>query len=1034
MNKQALSLAVFIAGAYPAASSALGLGDIQANSNLNQPFRATIPLSAAPADPSQIQVRLAPPEVFNRVGVARPEFLGSLRFQPTVRNGKPVILVSSDVPIQEPFVNFLLEVSWPQGKLLKEYSVMLDPPVLMQPGNAVEGGRAAVRAEPRAAGNVQRPTRRAAPAATPRAQQQAPRNRTYRVKPGDTLFKVASRLQQPGVSPDQMMMALFRANPNAFIDGNINNLRNGAVLKAPAAKEVNALSRAEARRQIRQQNAEWREMRQSLAGRTVPQQPVQDGNQKAAASGKPEVASSASSNTEKARLEVLGAKDGGAAKDAAVAAGGAGSAKLAELEKQLALANESVAARQKENEELKSRVADLESMLNKKNRLLELRDSQLAELQKKLSENGIQVPPLGNEPADQAAAAPAQPKPEQDLPTHVANATSQGGDTVLRADQTAQPAAASEPATGTATPPQQQASVPDAPKPFTPAGASTGTIPLKPPVEAPATPAQPEQPAIVPVAPADSAETKPAPAFADQADTGNKLLELLTSPLALQIGAGALALLGLLWLLARRRKTGEAEAKQIPSIEDENLRAVDSNELEGDLQLAEQRIRAAYGEDANPFGLEQEQTARPNTQVAASGSFAPQAFASESIISDDCLEEANVYIAYGLYQQAETELKKCIERKPEKLEYRHKLLECYFTANNREAFDMQAQQFASMEGANKAALWNDVITWGRKISPDNRLYQDAMPASGVAATVAAALGGVAAAVAAGGAAAHETKETVSSDTALPSVQPVAETKMEDSFNDLDLGDLDFDDLDLDKLLQDSSTETAKLEAAAGAEAVTADAGDLPLPTLATAAAKDDVEALPTVSTNAVPAGAEDDDFKLDFDFDELLRDQPSAAQAMALNGETPAVPQLDAAEDDGIFDFTDEVRVADAPAASAVEEAVPAMAAAPATNLNLHLDSKTGIERILPKDTFYAPLSDEDKNWLGDIDDALSFLDFPEEEIDLHEAHISTKLDLARAYLDMGDIEGARSTLEEVMVEGNDEQRREAEILLHQTG
>ncbi len=223
MNKQALSLAIFIAGAYPAASSALGLGDIESNSHLNQPLRATIDLlSAAPADASQIQVRLAPPDVFNRVGVARPDFLGSLRFTPTVQGGKPVILVSSDAPIQEPFVNFLLEVSWPQGQLLKEYTVMLDPPVLMQPGNTV-AGEAAVRAEPKAAGNVRRParTQQAAPTAqqaAPAAQQPAAasRNRTYRVKSGDTLFRVASRLQRPGVSNDQMMMALFRANPGAF--------------------------------------------------------------------------------------------------------------------------------------------------------------------------------------------------------------------------------------------------------------------------------------------------------------------------------------------------------------------------------------------------------------------------------------------------------------------------------------------------------------------------------------------------------------------------------------------------------------------------------------------------------------------------------------------------------------------------------------------------------------------------------------------------------------------------------------------------
>jgi pilus assembly protein FimV len=147
--------------------------------------------------------------------------------------------------------------------------------------------------------------------------------------------------------------------------------------------------------------------------------------------------------------------------------------------------------------------------------------------------------------------------------------------------------------------------------------------------------------------------------------------------------------------------------------------------------------------------------------------------------------------------------------------------------------------------------------------------------------------------------------------------------------------------------------------------------------------------------------------------------------------------------DDNLLDFItddlDDGLVAGAEAympPANVTDIVPvkaASSAASATSLNLHLDS-ANLNRILPKDTFYAPTGDEGQDWLGDIDDALSFLDFPDEEIDLHEAHISTKLDLARAYLDMGDIEGARSTLEEVMVEGNDDQRREAEVLLHQTG
>ncbi|MEB4593373.1 FimV/HubP family polar landmark protein [Candidatus Thiothrix sp. Deng01] len=1054
-------------------------------------------MSAAPADASQIQVRLAPPDVFNRVGVARPAFLSSLHFTPSVQGGKPVILVTSDRPIQEPFVNFLLEVSWPQGQLLKEYTVMLDPPVLMQPGNTVAGD-ATVRAEPKAAGNVRRPSRQAstqpaAPSGQPAASGSG-RNRTYRVRSGDTLFRVASRLQQPGVSNDQMMMALFRANPNAFIGENINNLRTGATLKAPASGDAGDISRAEARRQIRQQNAEWREFRKSLAGKTVPQQSTGT-----TSASKPSAPTAATRNTagktdDKARLEVLGAQAAGSeAKNAAVAAG---NAKLAALEKQLALANESLTARQNENKDLKSRVTDLESMLSKKNRLLALRDNQLAELQQQLAANGIKTAPLAETPEAQDAAAqqaatrgnqqpsvPGTPTPApdqgKDIQTHMANVAGKDNDAVLRGEQppaaSGQPAAVTPPG-GTPTGVQPPAGTPPvvAANPNPPANASSSLVPLTPPVEN--TPPKPvNKPAVVPVTPISEPEDKkPASAFVDETKDSNDLLGMLTSPLALKIGAGSLALLLLLWLLGRRRKPDGADSAKAkdrfanlddeldgPLIEEEPL---DLGTLESELDKAEQRGSRGYGAttshgQTDPFGIRDD-----GDNAWDEGAHVPVSASHDnthgSETEDDLLTEANVYIAYGLYQQAESELKKGIERQPDKLEYRHKLLECYFSANNREAFDNQAQQFASMNGPNKAALWKSIADWGRKISPDNKLYQgDGSNISAVATTVATALGGMAAAGAAAVAAADDTVphaveehplkpvepvEThgrhVAEEHPLKPVEPVAEhgrdgfagaPVMDDDFGDLELGDLDFDDIDLDKLLQDG--ESADVEPPAP-QAVMSTLPDLP-----DLSAGQQPHQLAANSSELEEETFDlenlDDDLDLDFDLD--LPDAPSQPLLdvdAAKGGNGSASGVLDFSLDDDADEHKADTPVAGAVAAAAIAAPAVAAAAGNSTNLNLHLDNNTGITRILPKDTFYAPISEEDKDWLGDIDDALSFLDFPDEEIDLHEAHISTKLDLARAYLDMGDIEGARSTLEEVMVEGNDDQRREAEVLLHQTG
>ena len=1251
VNKQALSLAVFIAGAYPAASNALGLGDIESSSHLNQPLRAKIELlSGVPADASQIKVRLAPPDVFNRVGVARPEFLDNLQFTPTIQGGKPVILVTSNAPIQEPFVNFLLEVSWPQGQLLKEYTVMLDPPVMMQPGNTV-AGEATVRAEPKATGTVRRPAAPTQPAAATDnagnaggqaaaepARPAAPQgSRTYRVRPGDTLFRVASRLQRPGISNDQMMMALFRANPNAFIDGNLNSLRSGVTLKAPSTGEVAKLSRDQARRQIRQHNADWRELRQSLAKNTIPQKATTPVAPTASTPAK-----TPANTTNDKRLEVLGAKSGDAiAKDAAVASS---NAKLADLEKQLSLVRESMTARQKENDELKSRVTDLESMLSKKNRLIALRNDQLAGLQKQLSDNGITVPPLAdmNENGEVVAGKPSTPaktpaqpnntpnaqtnanKPAdgsnpliangntpapsvnqgKDIQTHMANVNGQGNNAVVRTDTPAANATnntAINPSNATTTPPKPATPAPNAAA-QTPAGmafnnattngtnaattnaanttqnnaagtangnaGATPTTPvppastIKPVTPTPATPSATTTPApkppVIPVAPLD-AEKKPAPVFADQNKEGD-ILELLTSPLALQIGAGSLALLLLLWLLSRRRKPEDGgKTAQRTAIVDDDLGIVNhDNDLDDDFDLRslEQELDKAEARDskrveADPFGLDVDnawdnapvqqtpaktvqQTVAETANTYAKGDEAWQS--SNAAEEDDLLTEANVYIAYGLYQQAESELKKGIERHPERLEYHHKLLECYFVANNREAFDRQAEQFAATNGKGKDELWKAVQEWGRKISPDNKLYQGGSTvASGTsAATVAATVGGVAAAALATAAFAHDDADdeavlapatvvvdnkakansddefdfnldelTLTEFDSAVATDNKADTKPANLLNTADikpeaivapdksvkeadfddLGDLDFDDIDLDKLLQDED-EAAPLPVI---PAVTADA--------------------PKVDASV--AGADKLDEKLaddfdDFDFDLTLDDEPSSPVVKSVVADKPAatmddelldldftdvtpaatpvveqVAKVDDTDDDNLLDFmleddfldtkaptkavaaidanktaeatTDEldfdlpdlddlfadpVDNAVVPVVNGVETAI---AAAPAksshvANLNLHLDNNTGINRILPKDTFYAPNNGTDQDWLGDIDDALSFLDFPDEEIDLHEAHISTKLDLARAYLDMGDIEGARSTLEEVMVEGNDDQRREAEVLLHQTG
>lgn len=1181
MKKQALSIAVMIAGAYPAASSALSLGDIESNSNLNQPLRAKIELLATGAqDAQQLQVRLAPASVFNRVGIDRPAFLDSLRFSTSVQNGKPIILVSSDKPITEPFVNFLLEVSWPQGQLLKEYTVMLDPPVLMQPGNTLAGSEAAVRAEPRVNGTVNRPVpapvqaepevlaeapaqvvpqtarqvrvqqqpRRAASnrqAAQPRASNPAPSaSRSYRVRTGDTLFKVASQLSQPGTNIDQMMMALYRANPQAFIDGNINGLKSGVTLKAPGARSVQSVSRAEARRQVRQHYVDWKKIRTTNLAN----------NDSSEASNQNRPATSPRPAGDNARLEVLGSKEQAGANENAVA--GAGKERLADLEKELSLARESLSSQQRENTELKSRVDELEAMLRKKNRLITLRDEQLAELQKTMGEANpvagqVQTPTptpaeanLDPKPAEPNLVVPVPTQPEvnnnsplvgqqtppvnpdsmpaqadgSDIQNYLGNANNTNE--VVRTDPNQQAAGMGQPnplvngnneALSTMTPAERAAA----------AAATLNNDGLNPanqpnPIqnqpELNATPLLPEQQGQVQVPqPAEpqplesqpltpSAAERPAnPAespFVNEQQTGNDLLSMLSSPLAWKIGAGALLSLLLLALLARflgkRKSAPPREPAFNPATSDEDFPpvrtgaagTVDFDGLDKELDKAEQQ-RPAYNQlDDDPFGVN---NGNPHGSDTVKPKPAEPIKTIQPEDEDEVLMEANVYIAYGLHQQAESELKKALEKHPERLEYRHKLLENYFAANNREAFDEQAQLFANSRNADRQSkLWKDVMTWGGKISPDSPLYNANTNTDGLGklATTGAAIGAAAVAGMAGLATTNKAQAEEANEfnlatdanhhislkddlaaalSALDDDELGSDSKQDDDEFDFNLDDFDKELNSQHGLAQDIEyAKTGRQDFDAAETALLADDDlDFNLDDLMTTQAteqkivpkpevntQNDFEALDnfdfdapldldqtaalTPEVKAPQPEVDDLDDMLDMDFDELT-ETVDVSKATA--------PAVDLDDANNVLDFDlDQLTMDDEPV-SATGKAAAAVAAKPVdnvTSLNLHLDKDTGIKKILPQDTFYTvpdtvPANPDD-DWLGDIDEALSFLDMPEEELDLHEAHISTKLDLARAYLDMGDIEGARSTLEEVMVEGNDNQRREAETLLHQTG
>jgi pilus assembly protein FimV len=266
--------------AAPVGAWALGLGDIELESGLNQPFRARIGLSASTDELQGLRIALAGGETFARYGLDRPAFFNSFQFRVTTEaNGSHSIRVSSAESIAEPFVTLLLEATWPRGRTLREYTVLLDPPVLLPAPAQPPAVRPAETRQPSSAspgGQITRPAPTSpasppAPAPSPErppaissAPVPAPRESVELggsygpVQPAETLWAIAERLRPAGTSTNQMMIAVYEANPQAF-GGNINLLRAGATLRLPEASALQAMAVTAANAEVQRQADAWRD-------------------------------------------------------------------------------------------------------------------------------------------------------------------------------------------------------------------------------------------------------------------------------------------------------------------------------------------------------------------------------------------------------------------------------------------------------------------------------------------------------------------------------------------------------------------------------------------------------------------------------------------------------------------------------------------------------------------------------------------------------------------------------------------------------
>ncbi|MEX1032646.1 MAG: FimV/HubP family polar landmark protein [Cellvibrionaceae bacterium] len=409
----------------------LGLGEITLNSTLNEPLDAEIKLlQVRNLTEEDILIKLASAEDFRRFGVSRIFFLQSLKFDVQLDHPDgPMIRVTTDEPVREPYLIFLLEAeSSGGGRLLREYTLLMDIPVFAdRPAQPVQGVRTAPpepqqaqptapptrQAEPRQ--QAQEPPRAPARPAQQRQQGEPPRAQPapapvrsvsagssaeeYLVEANDTLWEIALRVRPTSdVSVQQTMLALQRLNPDAFIDGNINRLKRGQVLRLPDQGEIETLDQRSAIGEVAYQNNRWAENRGGpVAGAELEASRTRPATQSDSQTRRGQLTLAAPGDTQGA-AERSGAGDTSARTDA--------------LENELAITAEELDATRRENEELNTRVTELEAQIATMERLIEVSSEEMRALQLAAEQAGV-ASDTGAAPAGTESEAGTDTAPDQ---------------------------------------------------------------------------------------------------------------------------------------------------------------------------------------------------------------------------------------------------------------------------------------------------------------------------------------------------------------------------------------------------------------------------------------------------------------------------------------------------------------------------------------------------------------------------------------------------------------------------------------------
>ncbi len=982
--------------ALPSAAFALGLGDIRLLSPLNAPLDAEVELvDVAPDEVNTLQAQLASRETFARYGLEWPAYLAGVQVHVVHSpNGREMLKLKSTEAISEPFMTVLLEVSWSRGHLVREYTMMLDPPVYTPGQSAVasapvtapatgvgtrEGAIArSADAPPVAAPAAPQPdapaeAAPAAPRGAPPASSDSTAGSMHVVQRGETLTAIASDAASASANSARThswMLAIYQANPRAF-DRNMNVMRSGAVMRIPGEAQATAVSAAEAAAEIRRQYAAWR-----------------------SSSGAP----TASSGEQAGRLKLVTPSESASVGATPGASSGA------------------------EVSRLQGQVHDLEGQLAESKRLLELKNAELARLQSELAAKRA------------AAAAPPPPPPVAQVPP----------------------------------PAVTQAAPPPPPAPITEE---------KPP-EATAPPEAAAPPAPTPAPTPAPQSAKPAPVPPESA-AGESLLDTLEG----YWWEIALAMLVVVGVIAARFVRAQRAAQFDDSLGRLAVAGAEAVEASppsrgfasGGFASGEPPMRATEPASREPgFVVEESGThERPRLSLgAAEAAQARHVTADETISSEtainldqgDPLAEADFHMAYGLYDQAADLIRIAIGREPARRDLRLKLLEVFFVWGNKEQFLQTARELADSRDEAAPGEWEKILIMGKQLAPEDPLFSGTGAVSGAMAggvdldleggqsrvdfdllgepgtadgqgtvdlDIGAAMGDQADSptnvtdrnAALGGLGATGTTRqmtarlrqdlTTTTEVDAPTVeqpaftqdQPTIRQKVETALKSTEqTAELALDDLGLD-VGQVDTVEQPGLAAAAGAEAEG--------PTLV--AGLDDRSR--KVMDDAQRRAKRDEHGQTgawQFDQDELEAALTQTSLALQDASATSRLAALGAHSVD--VDIGEASSTHPSLHGGGVDLDVGDATGSHAANGG-HIDVDVGTASV-PDTAFAATqrLSSED----------LALPDL--EPVTMSE--VGTKLDLARAYMDMGDPDGARNILEEVLAEGSAAQKQEAQRLM----